>query len=133
VHGKRVSCVELYLDLVFVLAIGRLAHVIVDEPELRSVWIALGGFVVLWWTWIGFAVLHNRHGEDDRGQHLRFLAGSIPIGVAAVALVATFMLGRLHGVLSPHAFLYVATAWVVGCAALSSRRAAATRPYRGTR
>ena len=33
---------------------------------MRSVWIALGLFVTLWWTWIGFAVLYNRHGADDR-------------------------------------------------------------------
>ncbi len=48
--------------------------------------VALGLFVVLWWTWIGFAVLYNRHGDDDRTEHLLFLVGSVPIGVAAVAL-----------------------------------------------
>ncbi|MDA0172683.1 low temperature requirement protein A [Solirubrobacter taibaiensis] len=84
--GKRVSYVELYLDLVFVLAVGRLAHFMVAEPEGHSVIVALGLFVVLWWTWIGFAVLYNRHGDDDRQEHLLFLVGSVPIGVAAVAL-----------------------------------------------
>jgi Bacterial low temperature requirement A protein (LtrA) len=51
--GKRVSWVELYLDLVFVLAVG------------QSVCIALGLFVTLWWTWVGFTVLYNRHGDDE--------------------------------------------------------------------
>ena len=36
--GKRVSWVELYLDLVFVLAVGRLAHLIVADPEMQSLW-----------------------------------------------------------------------------------------------
>jgi low temperature requirement protein LtrA len=85
-EGKRVSWVELYLDLVFVLAIGQLAHLIVAEPEPRSVWIALGLFVALWWTWVGFAVLYNRHGADEPLQRLLFLAGSVPAGVAAVAV-----------------------------------------------
>jgi len=84
--GKKVSWVELYLDLVFVLAVGRLAHLIVAQPEMHSVWVALGLFFVLWWTWIGFAVLYNRHGDDDRPEHLLFLLGSVPIGVAAVAI-----------------------------------------------
>jgi low temperature requirement protein LtrA len=84
--GKRVAWVELYLDLVFVLAIGRLAHLIVDEPEMHRVWVALGLFVVLWWTWVGFAVLYNRHGADAPRQRLLFLAGSVPAGVAAVAI-----------------------------------------------
>ena len=86
VARKRVSWVELYLDLIFVLAVGRLAHEIVLEPRMRSVWIALGLFLTLWWTWIGFAVLSNRHGDDDRRQRLLFLAGSVPAGLAAVAI-----------------------------------------------
>ena len=84
--GKRVSWVELYLDLVFVLAVGRLAHLIVAEPRMHSVWIALGLFFVLWWTWVGFAVLYNRHGADEPNQRFLFLLASIPVGVAAVAI-----------------------------------------------
>jgi low temperature requirement protein LtrA len=84
--GKRVSWVELYLDLVFVLAVAQLAHLIVAEPETRSVWIAFGLFVTLWWTWVGFAVLYNRHGVEALVPRLLFLAGSIPAGVAAVAI-----------------------------------------------
>jgi low temperature requirement protein LtrA len=84
--GKRVSWVELYLDLVFVLAVGRLAHLIVAEPEMHSVWVALGLFATLWWTWVGFAVLYNRHDADSRVLRLLILAGSVPVGVAAVAI-----------------------------------------------
>jgi low temperature requirement protein LtrA len=84
--GKRVSWVELYLDLVFVLAVGQLSHLIVHAPLMRSVWIALGLFATLWWTWIGFAVLYNRRGADEPGQRLLYLAGSVPAGVAAVAI-----------------------------------------------
>jgi low temperature requirement protein LtrA len=86
VPGKRVSWVEAYLDLIFVLAVSRLAHVIEAKPEMASVWTALGLFVILWWTWIGFAVLYNRRGRDARPQRLLFLAGSVPAGVAAVAI-----------------------------------------------
>ena len=84
--GKRVSWVELYLDLVFVLAVAQLGHLIVADPEMHSVWVALGLFVTLWWTWVGFAVLYNRHGADEPGQRLLFLLGSVPVGVAAVAI-----------------------------------------------
>ena len=85
-EGKRVSWVELYLDLIFVLAVSQLAHLIVAEPEMSSVWKALGLFFPLWWTWIGFAVLYNRHGTDRPALRLLFLAGSVPTGIAAVAI-----------------------------------------------
>ena len=45
---------------------------------MHSVWVALGLFVALWWTWIGFAVLYNRLGADGRAERLLFLAGSVP-------------------------------------------------------
>jgi low temperature requirement protein LtrA len=85
-EGKRVSWVELYLDLIYALGVGQLAHVIVQDPSMDSVWIALGLFVTLWWTWIGFAVQYNREGEDDWRERLLFLAGSVPTGAAAVAI-----------------------------------------------
>ena len=84
--GKRVSWVELYLDLIFVLAVSELAQLIVAEPAARRVWVSLGLFMTLWWTWIGFAVLYNRQGADAPRQRLLFLAGSVPTGVAAVAI-----------------------------------------------
>jgi low temperature requirement protein LtrA len=84
--GKRVSFVELYLDVVFVLAVGQLAHLVVEHPEMHSVWVALGLFATLWWTWVGFAVLYSRHGDDEPRQRLLILAGSVPAGVAAVAI-----------------------------------------------
>jgi low temperature requirement protein LtrA len=52
-----------------------------------------------------------------------FLRGSlrVPGAVRALVLVATFLLGRLGPDVSPHAYLWVLTAWVVACAALTAR------------
>lgn len=86
--GKRVSWVELYFDLIFVFAVGQAAHVIVVEPSWVGVGRALGLFVTLWWTWIGFVVLYNRHGEDRPSRRLFLLAGSLPCAVAAVEMHA---------------------------------------------
>jgi low temperature requirement protein LtrA len=84
--GKHVSFVELYLDLVFVLAVGELAHLIVEDPRFKTVWITLGLFIALWWTWVGFTVLYNRYGAEDGWQRILFLSASAPVGVAAVAV-----------------------------------------------
>jgi low temperature requirement protein LtrA len=56
---------------------------------MDSVWTALGLFAIIWWTWIGFAALYNRHGADEPIPRLWLLAGSIPMGVAAVAIEPT--------------------------------------------
>ncbi|WP_372661799.1 low temperature requirement protein A [Amycolatopsis kentuckyensis] len=82
--GKRVGWVELYFDLVFVFAVGQVAHGVVADPHWARVAAALGLFATLWWTWIGFAVLYNRRGDDNRvADRLFVLAGTIPCGIAA--------------------------------------------------
>ena len=83
-RGKRVTWVELYFDLIFVFAVGQVTHAIVVEPRWGRVLAALGLFAALWWTWIGFAVLYNRRGDDRRASHRLFvLAGTVPCAIAA--------------------------------------------------
>ncbi len=52
-----------------------------------------------------------------------FLLAATRLGGLArlLLLVATFQLARLRPELSPHAFLWLLTAWVVMCAALTTR------------
>jgi low temperature requirement protein LtrA len=82
--GKRVSWVELYFDLIFVFAVGQLTHVMTDEPHWSGLGVALGLFIQLWGTWVGFVILYNRHGEDRTSQRLLVLAGTLPCAVAAI-------------------------------------------------
>jgi low temperature requirement protein LtrA len=53
-----------------------------------------------------------------------FMLASSRIGglVRLALLIATFQLARLRPELSPHAYLWLITAWVVMCAALTTRR-----------
>jgi hypothetical protein len=82
--GKRVSWAELYFDLIFVFAVSQTTHIMVASPSWGGFGRALGLFVPLWWTWIGFVVLCNRHYEDRVYQRLFVLAGTLPCAVAAV-------------------------------------------------
>ena len=81
---KRVSWVELYFDLVFVFAVSETTHIMVNDPRWSGFGRALGLFVPLWWTWIGFVVLYNRQYEDRTSQRLFVLAGTLPCAVAAI-------------------------------------------------
>jgi low temperature requirement protein LtrA len=81
---RRVSWVELYFDLIFAFAVGETTHIMVTDPSWAGFGRALGLFVLLWWTWIGFVVLCNRHHEDRIPQRLFVLAGTLPSAVAAI-------------------------------------------------
>ncbi|WUL15463.1 low temperature requirement protein A [Amycolatopsis sp. NBC_00355] len=54
------------------------------RAEWAHVAAALGLFATLWWTWIGFALLYNRVGDDTRvADRLFVLAGTVPCAIAA--------------------------------------------------
>ena len=75
-HQRKRSSVSAAIRNAYVRpGTAQLAHLLVAHPDMRHVWIVLGLFFVLWWTWVGFAVLSNRHGADDPAQRLLFLAG----------------------------------------------------------
>ncbi|MET8764029.1 low temperature requirement protein A [Lentzea sp. NPDC004782] len=90
-RGKRVGWVELYFDLVFVFAVSQVAHGVVVDPRWTRAAAVLGLFAVLWWTWIGFAVLYNRRGDDARtADRLFVLVGTIPCALAATQVHHVF-------------------------------------------
>ena len=82
-EGKRVSWAELYFDLIFAFAISQTAEIMVAGPGWAGFGRALGLFVPLWWSWVGFVVLCNRY-PDTSHQRLIVLAGTLPCAVAAI-------------------------------------------------
>src|SRR5262249_5734764 len=78
-----------------------------EHPPHIAYWLACVG--------VGIYVLGTR----------AFMRGTrhVPGAVRVVVLVATFQLGRLAPVLSPHAYVWLLMVWVVVCAALTTRPA----------
>jgi hypothetical protein len=129
--NKRVSWVELYFDLIFVFAVGQMTHIMTDEPRWSGFGVALGLFIQLWWTWVGFVVLSGaahpaaawfitgglasyllstRAVADDRS--VRF--GGL---VRTAAVAVTVCLAFLEPLISATGVLLVTTAWAVAIAA----------------
>ncbi len=55
----RVEFVELFFDLVFVLAITQLSHRLIEHPSLHGAAETLLLFVAIWWSWINTAWVTN--------------------------------------------------------------------------
>src|SRR5918912_2780747 len=54
---ERVSALELFFDLVFVLAITQCTALMADQPTWEGLARGLLVFGVLWWSWVGYAWL----------------------------------------------------------------------------
>jgi low temperature requirement protein LtrA len=55
----RVDFVELFFDLVFVLAITQLSHRLIEHPTVHGAAETLILFVAIWWSWISTAWVTN--------------------------------------------------------------------------
>jgi len=83
---RRVSFLELFFDLVFVVVISQLAHRLAEHPS----WPGVGWFVFLfyavWSSWTNGTMYHDLHGTDDVSARV-FTFGQM----LAVAVMAAFI------------------------------------------
>jgi low temperature requirement protein LtrA len=56
-EGERVTPLELFFDLVFVLALTQCTALMAEEPTWEGVAKAMLVLGVLWWSWVGYAWL----------------------------------------------------------------------------
>ena len=56
-HGadRRATWLELFFDLVFVVAVSKLAGMLLADPSPRGALVFLALFVPVWWAWIGIS------------------------------------------------------------------------------
>lgn len=91
-HERKVTWLELFYDLVFVVIISQLAHKLVTVDPLA----ALGGFVLLfipvWWVWIGSTFYAERFETEGLETRVIFFLKMIP--VAGLAIFARNGLGE---------------------------------------
>ena len=94
-ESRRATWLELFYDLVFVVAVSQVAHYLNDHLS----WSGFIGFVALfipiWWAWIGATFYANRFDVDDIGH--RLLTAMQMLGVAAMAINVHHGLGESSG------------------------------------
>jgi low temperature requirement protein LtrA len=79
---KRVTWVELFFDLVFVVAVTQVSGVLHDNHSWSGVARALVVFIPIYWAWVGMTMHANLHDVDRTRARL---------GVFAVGLGGLFM------------------------------------------
>jgi low temperature requirement protein LtrA len=83
-EGERVTPLELFFDLVFVLAITQCTQLMSDDPSWNGLIQGLLVLAVLWWAWVGYAWLTSTvDPEDDVVRAVIFAAMA---GMLLVAL-----------------------------------------------
>jgi low temperature requirement protein LtrA len=81
---RRATWLELFYDLVFVVAVSQLAHYLHDHVSPSGVLGFITLFLPVWWSWIGTTFYANRFDTDDIGH--RLLTGLHMLTAAAMAI-----------------------------------------------
>jgi low temperature requirement protein LtrA len=88
--SSRVMPLELFFDLVFVLALTQATVLMADEPTWRGLAKGLLTIGVLWWSWVGYAWLTSAVDPDEGGVRLVIFAAMAAFLVAALCVPAAF-------------------------------------------
>lgn len=81
---RHATWLELFYDLVFVVAVSQVAHNLYEDVSLSG-FLGFGFlFMPIWWAWIGTTFYSNRFDSDDIGH--RLLTGLQMVAIAALAV-----------------------------------------------
>jgi low temperature requirement protein LtrA len=89
---RRVTFLELFYDLVYVVIIAELSHALAGDINLSGLGTFVFLFIVVWWAWFNGALYHDIHGNNDiRTRVFTFLQ---MLTVAAMAVFAHNAVGE---------------------------------------
>ncbi|MDX6647637.1 MAG: hypothetical protein QOK40_3364 [Miltoncostaeaceae bacterium] len=87
---ERVTPLELFFDLVLVLAITQCTALMAHEPTWRGVGKGLLVLGVLWWSWVGYAWLTSVVDPEEGTVRLVIFAAMAALLVAALCVPGAF-------------------------------------------
>src|ERR1700752_23371 len=89
---RRVTFLELFYDLVYVVIIAELSHALAGNMSLAGIGTFIFLFIIVWWAWFNGAMYHDLHGNNDiRTRVFTFLQ---MLTVAAMAVFVHNALGE---------------------------------------
>lgn len=111
--GESVTPLELFFDLVFVLALTQCTALMADDPTWGGIARGLLVLGVLWWSWVGYAWLTSVVDPEEGTVRVTIFAAMAAFLVAALCVPQAFnelgllFAGAYAGVRIAHIVLFV--------------------------
>jgi low temperature requirement protein LtrA len=90
VEHRHTTSLELFFDLVFVVAVAQLSHKLVTDTSLEGFLRFVALFVPVWWAWVGFTFYATRFESDDAIYRLLWLTAMLAAAAMAVSIPEAF-------------------------------------------
>jgi low temperature requirement protein LtrA len=88
--GEGVSPLELFFDLVFVLAITQCTALMAHDPTWRGIGQGLVVLALLWWAWVGYAWLTSVVNPDEGAVRLLLFGAMAALLVTSLCIPEAF-------------------------------------------
>jgi low temperature requirement protein LtrA len=88
--GETVSPLELFFDLVFVLAITQCSALMAHDPSWSGIGRGLVVLGLLWWSWVGYSWLTSVVDPDEGGVRLALFAAMAALLISALCVPEAF-------------------------------------------
>ena len=85
-QGEQVMPLELFFDLVFVLAITQCTAVMAHDPDWRGIGQGVLVLSLLWWAWVGYAWLTSVVDPEEGAARAIVFCAMAAMLVAALAV-----------------------------------------------
>src|SRR6266446_3442940 len=89
-EGERVTPLELFFDLVFVLAITQCTTLMSHDPTWTGVGRAMMVLGLLWWSWTGYAWLTSVVDPEEGAVQIAMFAAMAAFRVDALCIPRVF-------------------------------------------
>jgi low temperature requirement protein LtrA len=83
-EDERVMPLELFFDLVFVLAITQCTSLMSDDPTWRGLGHGILILALLWWSWVGYAWLTSVFDPEEGGIRIALFCAMAAFLIAAI-------------------------------------------------
>lgn len=90
-EGERhASWLELFFDLVFVIAVAQVAHVLSDHTDPVGFLKYIALFIPIWWLWVGFTFYADRFETEETVYRVLMFAGMLAVAALSLTLDNAF-------------------------------------------
>ncbi len=87
---RHASWLELFFDLVFVLAVSKVAMILAANTDIYGFLKFTALFIPLWWSWAGFTFYADRFESEELSYRVLMFAGMLAVAALSVSLAGAF-------------------------------------------
>ena len=87
---RHASWLELFFDLVFVLAVAQVAHVLSAHPDGGGFLKYVALFIPVWWAWVGFTFYADRFETEETAYRVLMFAAMLTVAALSLTLENAF-------------------------------------------